>query len=109
MSDLQVAESLFQYSTRLNSIQSSLEDLKIPLAVADGLVNVEGVYEGEARAELAIFFQSYSANLQKLAYYYSLAPRYLGMVIQTMADADQAVADWIEQLTEQYLAEGAQQ
>jgi len=90
--DLQVGESLLETAVRVTNIQMDLQPVVDAITEASNLISSESVYEGSARPELEMFYFQYLMNVNKLIYYYSLASRFVPMVIDEMISLDSSIA-----------------
>ncbi len=100
MSDIQVGVVLLEYADRLSAISQLLMNAS---ATAHEAVNLltgdEGFYDGEARPEMKLFYESYAANIDKLLNLESVGAQYLRKVFDDFVDVDDQLAvvqAWLE-------------
>ncbi len=69
MADVRMdAVTLIDYQVRLTAVQMTLESASQNAHRAADYLGLEsGFYEGEARAEMKLFFVAYAANVDKMA------------------------------------------
>ncbi len=90
--DLQIGETLLEYSKELSGVMTRLADAQTDAQAAADLVNRAEFYQGRARSELQQFFNGYVAQISKLAFFYYIASQYLGVVFDTFAFSDKELA-----------------
>ena len=99
MTDVQTGVQLFDYKVRLTGVTTKLQTASEHARVAASNFGLEqGFYDGKARAEMKLFFESYSAHVDKLVMLTAAASDYIDKVLATFDDADkQLIVDaWLE-------------
>ncbi len=93
MSDIQVGVTVIDYQLRLSLIMAKLQSASQHAHTAAGYLPLEsGFYDGEARAEMKLFFDAFAANVDKLVGLTSAAAGYLVKVMETFSEEDKKLA-----------------
>ena len=93
MSDFQMGVTVIDYQMRLVAVMQMLESASLNAHKAAGYLGLEsGFYDGEARAEMKGFFESYAANVDKMTGLVGAAAGYLSLVMETIDKEDLRLA-----------------
>ena len=102
MADVLVGAVVLEYANRLTAISQLVETASLTAhQMADSFTGEEGFYDGEARVELKQFYESYAANLDKLAYLESVASQYLGKVFEQFGFTDEELTALLQQMVDE--------
>lgn len=93
--NLQVGQSIATAMVKIIDITMVLQSAADAAAAADTMVNMNKIYKGAAEPELQVFYSNYSANIQKLMYYYTMACQYLQYVSEQMEILDQDLTQMV--------------
>jgi hypothetical protein len=97
MSDIEVGVKLLEYAGRFSTVIGPfLQTAVTESQAAAALLGSDPVYRGRAGDELAQFFSSYVAHAQKIAYFVTVASKFLGNAFQEFDFTDSQLAAIVE-------------
>ena len=102
MSDIQVGVRILCYAERIAPIANAVADAaeQAHKAAAGFAGETGGDYDGGARGEMKLFYESWAANADKLGVLLSISAQFLGRVVTEFTaaddDLDAVVLAWLE-------------
>ncbi len=89
MTDFAAGAKVLDYGVRIGKILEILAETSQEAHTASALLaGDEGFYDGAARQELKLFYDSYAAHVDKLIFLQSAAVQFLGKVVDEVVKTD---------------------
>ncbi len=93
--EIGIGEEVLDYISELMMIQEELQEAELyAISCKSNVMGAEG-YQGEAKEELELFFNSLESHLQRMIFLYQASSSYIKNAYQTLWYNEEQVMDWI--------------
>lgn len=98
---VRISDNILDYAVELGKIQEQLQDAYTYAVYCCGTISEEETYQGEAKAELQLFFYSLADHLKRMILLYQAAGAYAINAYDTVYHTDQQMKKWSACQTEE--------